>query len=95
MKIAEKPLHELSLQDMAEALKAVVPAGYATVTANVDLGGVVVEACCVEIYVMHDAAGMAIEVECWHPHSVSAFKTLAAATLDEAIALVAAEFDNS
>ena len=52
------------------------------------------EGCCVETYLMLDSQRNAFSVHCWHAYSTDPYKTLTASTLDEAVDLVKAEFDN-
>jgi len=94
MECLEKPLKDLSPQEIATALKAAIPMRDVTVTADAELNGAIAEACCVEVYVLLDAQHDTISVQCCQAHSCNPYKTLTASTLDEAMTAVVTEFDN-
>jgi len=94
MKQLERTTADLSPDEIVAALRAAMPGWKPAITALSDPEGAKIEVCCVDVYVTLNAAQGVIGVDCWQAHSTGPYKTLAVPTLDEAIKLVAAEFDN-
>ena len=92
MKCQEKSLDQLTADEITTALRAAIPARDVGITAITDPNGALVEACCVEVYVMFEAQQSALSIRCWHAYNAEPYKTLEASTLDDAISLVKAEF---
>ena len=95
MTCLDKPLTDLSPQEITDALKAAVHVPGLTIQAICDPDGAEIEAQGVDVYVIHAPGRDALEIQCWHQHSSSPCKTLTVPTLSEAVEAVVAEFDNA
>jgi len=77
---------------IASALQDAISSRYVTVTAIEDPDGALAEACCVDVYLLTAPGRDGFTVSCWHAHSTEPNLNLSAATLEEAVQYVKAEF---
>ena len=91
VQVLQRSYEDLNAHDITTALQAANVPG-TTVTTIHDPDGAVVEACCIEVYVLLDPQRHALSVHCCHPHNADPYKTLTAPTLNDAITLVTTEF---
>lgn len=85
---------DLSPDDLTTALRSALPRAGLSIETITDPDGTLIEACCIDVYVLLDARREHLNIQCWHPHSRHPYKTLTAATLNEAVSLLTTEFDN-